>query len=62
VYDQLSVTLEDADLLDEMGLTTDLIIAASSTEIMLPPAEVDRLLGVVPASPPIPGQVTARRS
>ena len=45
--DQLNVPLEDAELLAEVELTTNLIIAASESESALPQDEVDRLLGVV---------------
>lgn len=44
--DQLNVPLEDAELLAEVELTTNLIIAASESESALPQDEVDRLLGV----------------
>lgn len=44
--DQLNVPLEDGELLAEVELTTNLIIAASEADDMLPPDEVDRLLGV----------------
>jgi hypothetical protein len=44
--DQLNVPLEDVELLAEVELTTDLIIAASEAEGTLPQAEIDRLLGV----------------
>ena len=60
--DQLNVPLEDAELLAEVELTTNLIIAASESEASLPQDEVDRLLGlqddadVVPS--PIPVQKT----
>jgi len=47
VDDQLNVPLEDAELLAEVELTTNLIIAASESESALPQDEVDRLLGVV---------------
>ena len=58
--DQLNVPLEDAELLAEVELTTNLIIAASEADDCLPQAEIDRLLGlddtktrlnVVPAQP-----------
>ena len=52
--DQLNVPLEDAELLAEVELTTNLIIAASESEATLPQHEVDRLLGVEP--PAIPTQ------
>ena len=44
--DQLNVPLEDVELLAEVELTTNLMIAASEAEASLPQAEVDRLLGV----------------
>jgi hypothetical protein len=48
VHDQFDVTLEDADLLGEVELTTNLIIAASEAEEHLSSAEIDRILGVTP--------------
>ena len=47
--DQFDVTLEDADLLGEVELTTNLIIAASAADGPLPLDEIDRILGVEPA-------------
>ena len=44
--DQLNVPLEDAELLAEVELTTNLIIAASEADATLPQEVVDRLLGV----------------
>jgi hypothetical protein len=44
--DQLNVPLEDAELLAEVELTTNLIIAASESDSSLPQDEVDRLLGL----------------
>jgi hypothetical protein len=44
--DQLNVPLEDAELLAEVELTTNLIIAASESDATLPQDEVDRLLGL----------------
>ena len=52
--DQLNVPLEDAELLAEVELTTNLIIAASESESPLTQDEVDRLLGIDP--PTIPSQ------
>jgi len=46
VHDQFDVTLEDADLLGEVELTTNLIIAASETDEHLTLAEIDAILGV----------------
>lgn len=48
VYDQFDVTLEDGDLLREVELTTNLIIAASEADEPLSLEEIDRILGVVP--------------
>ena len=59
VDDQLNVPLEDAELLAEVELTTNLIIAASEAAASLPQEEVDRLLGLDPdetQSLPIPPQ------
>ena len=49
MHDQFDVTLEDADLLGEVELTTNLIIAASEAEEHLSLAEIDAILGVRPA-------------
>jgi hypothetical protein len=46
--DQLNVPLEDAELLAEVELTTNLIIAASESETSLPQDQVDLLLGLEP--------------
>ena len=46
--DQFDVSLEDSDLLGEVELTTNLIIAASETDEHLSCAEIDEILGVVP--------------
>jgi hypothetical protein len=47
VHDQFDVTLEDQDLLREVELTTNLIIAASETDEHLSLEEIDQILGVV---------------
>ncbi|NUR07045.1 MAG: hypothetical protein HOQ45_08550 [Nocardioidaceae bacterium] len=44
--DQLNVPLEDAELLAEVELTTNLIIAASESDRTLSQAAIDRLLGL----------------
>jgi hypothetical protein len=49
VGDQFDVTLEDADLLVEVEMTTNLIIAASAADGPLSLEEIDRILGVDPA-------------
>jgi hypothetical protein len=54
VHDQFDVSLEDSDLLGEVELTTNLIIAASESDDTLAQDEVDRLLGLDP--PAIPSQ------
>jgi hypothetical protein len=51
MYDQFDVSLEDVDLLGEVELTTNLIIAASEADERLAPDEIDRILGVVPVPP-----------
>ena len=69
--DQLNVPLEDAELLAEVELTTNLIIAASESDDALPQAEVDRLLGLDESSDEsgvdghpsrVPPQAAARHS
>ena len=49
MYDQFDVTLEDVDLLGEVELTTNLIIAASEADGPLSTDEIDQILGVAPA-------------
>ena len=46
MHDQFDVSLEDIDLLGEVELTTNLIIAASEAESMLSTREIDRILGL----------------
>ena len=46
MHDQFDVTLEDQDLLREVELTTNLIIAASETDEHLTTDEIDQILGV----------------
>ena len=48
VQDQFDVSLEDSDLLGEVELTTNLIIAASESDEHLSVDEIDKILGVVP--------------
>ena len=50
VHDQFDVTLEDADLLGEVELTTNLIIAASETDEHLTTSQIDAILGVTPVA------------
>lgn len=49
MHDQFDVTLEDADLLGEVELTTNLIIAASEADEHLSNDEIDEILGILPA-------------
>ncbi len=62
--DQLNVPLEDAELLAEVELTTNLIIAASESDDVLPQVTIDRLLGLddEPVAPPIPLQKARSRA
>ncbi len=46
MHDQFDVTLEDLDLLGEVELTTNLIIAASESDRPFTIAEIDALLGI----------------
>ena len=48
VHDQFDVSLEDADLLGEVELTTNLIIAASESDEHPSVEEIDAILGVAP--------------
>jgi hypothetical protein len=52
MHDQFDVSLEDAELLREVELTTNLIIAASESDGRLSTEEIDEILGV----PPRPGE------
>ena len=52
MHDQFDVSLKDGDLLGEVELTTNLIIAASESDDHLSEDEIDRILGVVPKPPP----------
>ncbi|WP_188113314.1 hypothetical protein [Nocardioides humilatus] len=45
--DPFDVALEDSDLLSEVELTTNLIIAATASDGPLPVEEIDRILGVL---------------
>ena len=44
--DQFDVSLEDSELMGEVELTTNLIIAASESEERLTQDEIDQILGV----------------
>ena len=48
MHDQFDVTLEDADLLGEVELTTNLIIAATEADEHLSEEQIDAILGIEP--------------
>ena len=48
MHDQFDVSLEDSDLMGEVELTTNLIIAASESDERLSDDQIDKILGVVP--------------
>ena len=48
MHDQFDISLEDVELLGEVELTTNLIIAASESEEHLSHDEIDAILGVEP--------------
>lgn len=54
--DNLNVPLEDSELLAEVEMTTNLIIAASESDAVLSQSEVDELLGVAAEDARIPPQ------
>jgi hypothetical protein len=46
VTDQFDVSLEDSELMGEVELTTNLIIAASESDGRLTQEEIDQILGI----------------
>ncbi|MFT4263503.1 MAG: hypothetical protein QM572_08990 [Nocardioides sp.] len=44
--ESFDASLEDADLMQEVELTTNLIVAASETDEHLTQAEIDEILGL----------------
>ena len=60
VDDKLNVPLEDAELLAEVELTTNLIIAASESDAELTQAQVDMLLGLEQVAEGGPGGIPAQ--
>ena len=46
--DPFDVRLEDHELLDEVELTANLIVAANQSETHLSSSEIDEILGVIP--------------
>jgi hypothetical protein len=49
--DQLDVTVHDAEVLAEIEMMTNLIIATSESEGPLPQVRIDEILGVTPVIP-----------
>ena len=60
--DQFDVTLTDTELLTELGLTTDLMIAANTSTGPLSTQTIDGILSVVPVKPRRPDDTEAIRS
>ena len=46
--DPFDVRLEDSELLDEVELTANLIVAANQSEAHMSVTEIDQILGVIP--------------
>jgi hypothetical protein len=46
--DPFDVRLEDTEMLDEVELTANLIVAANQSTGQMSASEIDRILGVVP--------------
>ena len=46
--DPFDVRLQDDELLDEVELTTNLIVAANQSEAHMSVTEIDEILGVIP--------------
>ena len=46
--DPFDVRLEDDELLDEVELTANLIVAANQSEARMSLSEIDEILGVIP--------------
>ncbi|MGH3472862.1 MAG: hypothetical protein ACRDPG_12580 [Nocardioidaceae bacterium] len=57
--DQLDVNVHDDDVLDEIEMMTNLIIATSETEGPLPQQRIDEILGVAERDEGIPGSQEA---
>lgn len=49
--DQLDVTVHDSEVLAEIEMMTDLIIATSESEATLSQTRIDEILGVTPTIP-----------
>ena len=46
--DPFDVRLEDSELLDEVELTANLIVAANQSEAHMSVSQIDQILGVIP--------------
>jgi hypothetical protein len=53
VNDQLDVTVHDIEVLAEIEMMTNLIIATSESDGPLPQIKIDEILGVADDTPPI---------
>jgi hypothetical protein len=62
VHDQFEVTLIDTELLTELELITDLMIAANGSASSLSTQAIDGILSVVPVKPRSPAATEAIRS
>ena len=49
--DPFDVRLQDDELLDEVELTTNLIVAANQSDARMSSSEIDQILGVRPPKP-----------
>ncbi len=50
--DRLDVPMHDAEVLEEIELTSELMIAATEADGPLEQTQIDRILGVLPAGGP----------
>jgi hypothetical protein len=53
VNDQLDVAVHDSEVLAEIEMMTNLIIATSESDGPLPQPQIDEILGVAEDSPPV---------
>ncbi len=53
VNDQLDVTVHDNEVLSEIEMMTNLIIATSESDGPLPQPRIDEILGVLEDAPPV---------
>jgi hypothetical protein len=49
--DPFDVRLQDDELLDEVELTANLIVAANQSDARMSASEIDQILGVLPPKP-----------